>query len=143
MIVSCTINPLKQERITRAHPDDGFVIFSFQGNILCQIRKERLFQFEWRPRPRDLLNQEDKKKIIKNLKKYERLFEKEDRLRKEELDQELYAHRRRTATEFLMMVQHNKRVNAGLKMKRVIARNGYDSDDESNYMIEISVCIYI
>ena len=46
----------------------GFVLFSFQGNLLCQVRKERLYQFEWRPRPKDLMTPEDKRKIIKNLK---------------------------------------------------------------------------
>ena len=73
------------------------------------------------------------------MKKYERLFEKEDKQRKEELDHELNANRRRTALDFLTLSYRNKADNKALKIKRVIARNGYDSDDESNYIVEITV----
>jgi hypothetical protein len=51
-----------------------FNLYSFKGNIIAQVRKESLFQFIWRPRPKDLLVPEEKKKIIKNLKKYEIFF---------------------------------------------------------------------
>jgi translation initiation factor 3 subunit B len=135
-IASCTITPLRAAA-ARGQPDDGFVVYTFQGNMLCQVRKERLFQFQWRPRPKNLLSPEEKKKVIKNLKKYEKLFDKEDRQRRQELQQEMLSTRRRTAEEFLARLSRNKAAVAALKRLRVAIRDGYDSDDDRNYDIDV------
>lgn len=137
-LASCTVSDLRNIGV-KGQPDDGVNIYTFQGTLLCQMKKEKLFQFSWRPRPKDLLSPEEKKKVIKNLKKYEKAFEKEDRARKQELHQEMMAARYKQAEEFLTWMNKSRALNAKLKPLRVAMRGGYDSDDERNYKIEISL----
>ena len=102
-----------------------------------------MYQLLWRPRPKDLLTSEEKKKVIKNLKIYEKKFEKEDKLRKQELNQEIQAQRFKLAEEFLAISRANRLINKSLKPLRVEIRNGYDSDDDRNYKIEVTVKHYL
>lgn len=138
MIASCTITDLRHAS-ARGHAEDGFVLYTFQGNLIQSVRHEKLFQFMWRPRPRDLIPSEEKKKIIKNLRKYEKIFEKEDRQRKQELNQEVAKARYRAAQDFIERLHRNRTINGALRQKRIMSRNGYDSDDERNYDIVTSV----
>ena len=137
-IASCTLTPLRNAA-ARPSADDGFNLYTFQGTPLCQVKREKVFQFNWRPRPKDLLLPEEKKKIIKNLKKYEKVFDKEDRHRKQELHAEVQAMRHRLASEFLSRLNRNIAVNALLKPRRVEIRDGYDSDDDRNYIVNVQV----
>jgi translation initiation factor 3 subunit B len=136
-IASCTVSQIGSN--ARGHQDDGVNIYTFQGTLLCQMKKEKLVQFAWRPRPKDLLTPEEKKKVVKNLRKYEKSFEKEDRLRKQELHQEILAARHKQAEEFLGWMNSSRAINARLKARRVELRGGYDSDDERNYRVEVTV----
>lgn len=142
LLASCTLNSMKQDRVSRGHPDDGYLLFSFQGNLVCQVRKDRMYQFEWRPRPRDILSKEDKLKIVKNLKKYERLFEKEDKQKRMEINQEIIENRKKIAIDFFSVLNKNKVINSRLIEKRIACRGGYREDDDSNYVVEITVSIY-
>lgn len=137
-LASCTITDLRNAH-TKAHVDDGFNLHTFQGQLICSVKREKLYQFQWRPRPRNLLSAEEKKKIIKNLRKYEKMFEKEDRQRRQELNEEIRAERYRLAEEFLGWLNRNRATNRSLKPRRVELRGGYDSDDERNYKIEVTV----
>jgi translation initiation factor 3 subunit B len=101
--------------------------------------KEKLFFFLWRPRPRDVLTADMKKTILKNLKKYEKIFEREDRLRLEESNKEILAQRRKMAEDMSTIIRRNRQYNASIKHQRVKSRNGYDSDDEKNYHIDVQV----
>lgn len=132
IIVSCTITDIKNAKM-RGHPSDGYVMYTFQGQVLNQVSCEKMFQFSWRPRPKDLLTADEKKKITKNLKKYEKEFDKEDRAKKQELNAENLNRRRALADDFLARLKYNQNLNLGLKAQRVAARDGYDSDDDANY----------
>eukprot|EP01038_Epipyxis_sp_PR26KG_P010302 gene10302-13848_t len=134
-IVSATVIDLRNSN-AKGNPEDGFNIYTFQGTLVSRVKREKLFQFAWRPRPKDLLTQDEKKKVIKNIKKYERMFEREDRIRKQGLDQEIQAARHKQASEFLTWMKRNKAISAQLKPRRVFIRNGYDSDDDRNYRVE-------
>ena len=78
MIVSVTTSQMVNGNIIRAAPlqvEDSFNIWSFQGTPLCVVRKEKMYKFTWRPRPNNFLTIEERKNVIKNLKKYEKIFE--------------------------------------------------------------------
>jgi translation initiation factor 3 subunit B len=141
-LATCTITDLRNAS-ARANFEDGFNIYTFQGKLLNRVKREKLYQFSWRPRPKDLLSAEERKAVIKNLRKYEKMFEKEDRQRKQELNQEILAARHKRAEEFLTWLNRSRAASAALKPRRVAIRNGYDSDDERNYKIEaiVSTCI--
>mmetsp|Transcript_20849 Transcript_20849/g.35345 ORF Transcript_20849/g.35345 Transcript_20849/m.35345 type:complete len:781 (+) Transcript_20849:34-2376(+) len=137
-LVSCTITDLRNAG-AKANFEDGFNVYTFQGKLLVRVKKEKLYQFTWRPRPRDLLTADEKKKVVKNLRKYEKMFEREDRQRKQELNQEVQAMRYKKAEEFLTWLNKNRSINAALKPQRIALRDGYDSDDEQNYKPEVVV----
>lgn len=139
-IASSTIIPLRGSGLAaRAISDDGFNIYTFQGTPVTQTRRERLYQFTWRPRPRDLISREEKQKVLKNLKKYERDFDREDRLKRHEIDRAVQEGRVRQASDFLALLSRRKAAIALLKQKRVELRDGYDSDDDRNYKVQIQL----
>lgn len=140
MIVSVTTSPMVNGNIIRTAPlqvEDSFNIWSFQGTPLCVVRKEKLYKFAWRPRPNRYLTMEERKNVIKNLKKYEKIFEKKDKLRKQEMYQENAAKRNAIAQAFMSRVyqaQETIRQNFDPNW-RVVVRDGYDENDDSNYEI--------
>ena len=140
VIASCTLTAIRSTAF-RAIADDGYNLYTFQGAPLCQIRKERLYQFQWRPRPKDVLSSEEKKKIIKNLRKYEKIFDKEDSIRREQLDSAVLEVRRKQAAEFLAIVRKRKEEVAKYKEQRIALRDGYDSDDDAHFEVDIQVTI--
>jgi translation initiation factor 3 subunit B len=133
ILVSCTITDIKNARM-RGHPSDGYIMYTFQGHVLNQVSQEKLFQFSWRPRPKDLLTNDEKKKIIKNLKKYEKEFDKEDRLKRDELKIANQTRRRAQASDFLTRLSYNQNLARVMKQNRIRSRDGYDSDDDNNYV---------
>lgn len=138
LLASCVITDLRNMN-SHGHPEDGYNIYTFQGNQLVGVKRDKLFFFLWRPRPKDILSQEAKKLIVKNLKRYEKIFEREDRLRIEELNKEILMQRRKQAEDFFLVVQRNRLANAPMRQNRIRCRNGYDSDDDNNYRVEIQV----
>lgn len=136
VIASCTITDMKHAA-ARGHATDGYVLYSFQGNVLANVQSEKVFQFSWRPRPSELLTADERKKVVKNLKKYEKEFDKVDRQRRQEINQETQRQRRSLAENFLARLTENKEASRRLRSERVALRDGYDSEDESNYMTVI------
>lgn len=70
------------------------------------------------------------------------MFERDDRLRLEELNKEILASRRKMAEDLMVIVNRNReyqRVNDKLRNARIQARDGFDDDDDSNYIIEVQV----
>lgn len=133
IIASCTISNIRAK--TRAIPDDGYNLYTFQGTLISSVKKEKLYQFSWRPRPKDLLSPEEKKKIIKNLKKYEKVFMQEDQSRARELNSVMMEERKGMAQKFLDFSRQRKAQYAAYKNIRVMLRDGYDSDDDSLFEI--------
>ena len=143
-ISTCTIIPLRGSGLAaRAIQDDGFNIYNFQGTMISQVRRERLYQFTWRPRPKDLMSREEKKNILKNLKKYEKDFDREDRMKRNQIDRALQENRLRMATDFMALMSRRKAEVRALKSRRVELRDGYDSDDDGNYKIVVQVMFYL
>jgi translation initiation factor 3 subunit B len=134
-LASCTVTELRNIN-ARGQPDDGINFYTFQGTVVTQLKKEKVFCFTWRPRPKDLLSPEEKKNILKNLKKYEKEFEKKDKSRKQEIQQQLQSARYKVAEEFLQWRNRNRSMCAALKSRRVALRDGYDSDDDRNYTLD-------
>jgi len=149
-IVSCTITDLQREKereTARAgrpsnaphHADDGYNIYTFQGVLQASVKVDKMYQFAWRPRPKDLLSAEEKKKVVKNLRKYEKMFESKDKQRKQELVQKAQAARFKQAEEFYSVYIACKRAAVSKKSLRVALRDGYDSEDERHYRIETTI----
>jgi translation initiation factor 3 subunit B len=130
--------PIRQQHV-RGQAEDGFMLWSFQGALLNTVKKDKLFRFAWRPRPANVLSSEDKSKILKNIKKYEKVFDKEDHKKKNELKAENEAKKREIATTFLSLLATRRAENAALRPRRVALKDGYDSEDDANYDIVLHV----
>lgn len=130
-VASSTVTELRNIN-SRGHIDDGINFFHFQGHLVYQLKREKVFGFHWRPRP-DLLNADERKDVTKKLKAYERQFEREDKERRDAVNKELKAARFETARQFIQWRNRNRQLNANLKARRVDLRDGYDSDDDRNY----------
>jgi len=61
---------------------------------------DKFKQILWRPRPKSLLNNEQKQKIKKNLREYSKQFDEEDTLAQTFVSKEQIAHRRRLMDEW-------------------------------------------
>jgi len=115
--------------------DNGYMLWTFQGNKLHQASFEHFYQFQWRPR-KSLLSKSEKKTVIKNLKKYEKIFAKDDKefLRSRELENT--KAKRALRSDFRERLARLKDIRRQQKETRMALYDGYDSEDESNYILK-------
>ena len=58
---------------------NAFNMWTFQGYPIYDESKQKLFQFEWRPRPPSLLSKEERADVKANLKKHIQKYLSDDR----------------------------------------------------------------
>ena len=115
--------------------DNGYILWSFQGKQLHQTSFETFYQFQWRPR-KSLLTKTEKKKIVKNLKKYEKEFAKADKELSRSRDLESIKAKRKLKNEFHARLARLREIRSRQKESRVALYDGYDEDDDSNYVVK-------
>lgn len=115
--------------------DNGYMLWSFQGKQLHQESFENFYQFAWRPREK-LLTKAERKKVLKNLKKYERQFDAADKERKRAEYLEKTTEKRALRSRFRERLAELRRFKAQQNQDRIELLGGYDSDDESNYVVK-------
>ncbi|GMI19180.1 hypothetical protein TeGR_g2223, partial [Tetraparma gracilis] len=129
-LATCVVQPLAGGYFKFAM-DNGYIIWGSQGKQLFQQAYELFYQFAWRPR-KCLLGKEEKKEVVKNLKKYERNFDKADKERTKQLQLEMTKEKREQRKVFRDRLADLKEFYRKQHADRV-ALNGYDSDDDNNY----------
>jgi len=80
--------------------ENGYQIWSFSGQPLYKVSKDRFFQFGWRPRPACLLSPDRQKEIAKNLKQYSKRYDEEDEALLAAADSEFVQERERLIAEW-------------------------------------------
>jgi len=115
--------------------DNGYMMWSFQGKQLHQQSFETFYQLQWRPR-KTLLEKEEVKKVIKNLKKYEKVFDKADRAISNKRKIEETRGKRALRAQFRERMTTLREFKTQQKEERCQLYGGYDSDDESNYIMK-------
>ena len=88
--------------------ENGFMIWSFAGQMLYKMTKERFYQLSWRPRPPTLLSEEQEKDVQRNLKKYSKRYDEEDEALLASADAELLAERSRLAAKWREWLETKK-----------------------------------
>merc|ERR1712176_1057381 len=114
--------------------DNGYIIWSFQGKQLYQQSFESFYQFLWRPRE-NLLSKSEISKVKKNLKKYEKQFDKADKERQRALYLEETKGKRIMRGEYRRILARNRAIRAKRRADYIALLNGYDSEDDDNYII--------
>lgn len=114
--------------------DNGYIIWSFQGKQLFQKSFESFYQFLWRPRE-TLLSKKQIDDVKKNLKKYEKQFDKADKERQRALYLEETKGKRMERAKYREILARNKAIQRNRRAEYIQLLDGYDSEDESNYII--------
>merc|ERR1711957_879482 len=89
--------------------DNGYILWSFQGKQLHQQSFESFYQFLWRPRE-SLLSKSEISKVKKNLKKYEKQFDKADKERQRALYLEETKGKRLMRAEYRSILARNREI---------------------------------
>lgn len=114
--------------------DNGFNVWSFSGQLLYKVDRERLFQFAWRPRPPMLISEEKQKEIQRNLKRYSKRYDEEDERLLLSADAEFLAEREREMNNWREWLesrkewieQERKDVEALLGPEKLARMNDYE-----------------
>eukprot|EP00127_Corallochytrium_limacisporum_P003623 Clim_evm11s151 gene=Clim_evmTU11s151 len=118
----------------RSKMENGFIIWTFQGNELQAKKFEKLWQVLWRPRPASLLNKDDVKKLKKNMKQYSQKFDRLDALAESHASKELIEKRRRLIEEYDAFRKAVEERRKSERQARIELRGGDLSDDEDDYV---------
>jgi translation initiation factor 3 subunit B len=122
--------------------DNGYILWSFQGKQLYQQSYETFYQFLWRPRE-SLLSRAEINKVKRNLKKYEKQFDKADRKRQRARYLEETKGKRAERSKFRELLARNKAIRAKTRAEHLALLGGYDSGDEKNYKVHDLTVEYI
>mmetsp|Transcript_22241 Transcript_22241/g.28795 ORF Transcript_22241/g.28795 Transcript_22241/m.28795 type:complete len:698 (+) Transcript_22241:45-2138(+) len=120
----------------RFQVENGYYLWTFQGKNIYRCQSDNFYQILWRPRPASLLTSQQKQKVVKNLRKYERQFDKIDREQERRRDRKALREKIRQKKRFRALMQAKSDQYRSQKEARVQLYNGYDSDDDSYYVIE-------
>jgi translation initiation factor 3 subunit B len=114
--------------------DNGYILWTFQGKQLCQPHSfETFYQFQWRPREK-LSSKEEVAEVAKNIKKYEKQFNAFDEAKKRRQRLEETKEKRKSRAAFRSTLARLKEWRARQKQERMALLDGYDSEDESNFV---------
>lgn len=123
--------------VTSVHQmENGLIMWSFSGQQLYKVQKDRFFQFLWRPRPPSVLPAEEEKKVNKLAKANAKRYDEEDELIKRGQDQELMEDRVELMRKYYAVLDERKAEKAQTKARRMELRGGYDSDEELSTTVE-------
>ncbi len=122
-----------------AKMEDGYRIWSFQGQIIAAVPVDKLFQLKWRPRPPTSLTAQEIADIKANLRKdYWKKFNAEDEDIQRAKKAETNRYRNNLKAQWREFRAQCARKAEEEKEERKDLRHGYVEDDESHF-IEIEV----
>lgn len=114
--------------------DNGYILWSFQGKQLHQQSFESFYQFLWRPRDK-LLSKKEIARVRYNLKNYEKQFEQADKERQRALYLEETKGKRAVRKVYRDLRAELRALRASQRPRRIELQDGYNSEDESNYIM--------
>lgn len=115
--------------------DNGYKLWTFQGAVYHEVAYENFYQFAWRPRPRSLLTPDQKKAIVKNLRKYERRFAHEDKLKDLARQREATTEKRAMRRAIRDLIKLRAKQYDATAAERTKMRNGVDADAADLYHV--------
>jgi len=137
-VTTCVSQPVEGGHFKFAM-DNGYILWSFQGKQLFQQSFETFYQFQWRPRAK-LLSKHQSADVKKDLKKYEKQFEKADKERARAQYLEETKGKRLQRKKIRDILANTRKLRAEQRARHLEMLDGYDSADESNYVVrEVSI----
>jgi translation initiation factor 3 subunit B len=117
--------------------DTAFIVWSFQGNVLYRnpVQMDKFCQLLWRPRPPSLLSKDDLQTTKKEMKKYQMMFEQEDRSIRSKASKELLEKRTKLMKEYS---EYRKRREDLMRDRKSIFLEGIPPAEEESYEEQVS-----
>jgi len=84
----------------RYQTEAGYKMWSFQGRLLYQYSKEKLFQIFWRPHPPSLLSEKVQANVKTNLKSYSKRYDQMDEQHKDQAKVQQMKERKEAVAKF-------------------------------------------
>lgn len=80
-VASVVSQPLFGAASMRHQLENGYALWNFQGGPLYRFQKSNFYQFLWRPRPKSLLNEKERKQVLSasNMKAKRQRYEQMDK----------------------------------------------------------------
>lgn len=135
-VITAVTQPIGETSNWRLTMDNGYRLWSVQGQLLATVPLEQCYQILWRPRPKNLLSKELLTELHKSLKdKYWRQFESEDNeIRRSQLQGRDKERSELKSQWKQYRAAKEREYNDEREMRRSL-RGGYASDDESDYIM--------
>lgn len=115
--------------------ENGYNLWTFQGKLARRVVKEKFYSLSWRPRPPSKLTAEQEAQVVANLDKYIDSQESSDKARGRDADAAAKAKRDAERSEWEAFAAAARAHYKAEKEKRKALRRGFDSDDESQYVV--------
>jgi len=118
----------------RHQVENGYRIYSFQGKLLKSVLKDKFFQLVWRPRPVSLLGDDKLKSVKKNILDWKKKFMEVDEQKKKLFEDQQRQKRENQRKEFVALLERRHKDYVGDADLRRKLRSGVESDDENDYV---------
>jgi len=117
--------------------ENGYIIWSFKGDQLNKLMKDKFYQFLWRPRPPSLLPPEKEEEIKSKLKDYTKKYRKIVKASALAATNSQQLARDVLQKEFDSLLRKWNAISAEEKSRRSQIR-GQDSDEEDHVDIDVT-----
>jgi translation initiation factor 3 subunit B len=138
-VASVVSQPMFGAASMRHQLENGYALWSFQGAPMYRKQAQSFYQFLWRPRPADVLTEEERAEVMKNMHLSVKRFKDQDKYlsNSRQAEDARNAIKLREAFRDLL-----KRRRAELETKRAeyVKLVGWDDRDDSLYDITVEEC---
>ncbi|KAJ8610599.1 hypothetical protein CTAYLR_007168 [Chrysophaeum taylorii] len=134
IVATSVVQPL-EGAFFKFQMDNGYKLWTFQGHLFHDSSYENMYQLTWRPRPKSLLDAAQKKTIVKNLRKYERKFAHDDKMKDMDRQRELTTEKRAARRAYRDLLARRKQAYFDSEGVRTRMRNGIDADSDDFYVV--------
>lgn len=117
--------------------DNAYWLWSFQGKCLRKAPMDKLCQLLWRPRPHTPLTAGDLREVKKNARKYNAMFEVQDKMRSSKASREIIEKRQTLMASF---IEYRERMTKKYEFEQqeLIKMRGKDPNCDSDETSEES-----
>lgn len=109
--------------------DNAYMVWSFQGKMLREIKPPGFCSLLWRPRPKSLLTEEHLKMIKKDFKKYSQQFEVKDRASLTKVSKDIMEKRQRLMDIHRSWYERKYSKIQDANVRKLLLQRGADDED--------------
>jgi len=118
--------------------ENGYNLWSFQGQSLRKEKMEKFYQFLWRPRPKTVLDDDEVQKVMRGLKGYMNRYGREDEIRRKRLEASANTEKIEALSAFRELIEKRTKEAKGIdEERRRLGLIPAEDDDEYDTIEEL------